>query len=132
MEKAIKYPITFNMPKFNGKVTLEDIKGRMGFVFHNNKELVDVVLDTDFDMHIDDYYKDMIKGIHVMLEWYNGCDIACTRHLLASILNSETMEEELYKGYLKAKEILISNEEYERQMKEEYEQMQEDYEDYED
>jgi len=130
MEKAIKYPITFNMPKFNGKVTLEDIKGRMGFVFHNSKDVYDVVLDMDFDMHIKDAYKDMIKGIHVMLEWYNGYDIACTRHLLDDVLNSETMEEELYKGYLEAKEILLSKEEYERQEQEMYNQMQEEYEDY--
>lgn len=128
MEKAIKYPITFNMPKFNGKVTLEDIKGRMGFVFHNSKDMCDVVLDMDFDMHIKDYYENMIKGVHVMLEWYNGCDIALTSHLIDDILNSETMEEELYEGYLKAKEILLSNEEYERQMQEMYEQMAEDYE----
>lgn len=128
MEKAIKYPITFNMPKFNGKVTLKDIKGRMGFVFHDSKDMYDVVLDTDFDMHIEDCYEDMTKGIHVMLEWYDGCDIACTRHLLDDVLNSETMEEELYKGYLVAKEILISNKEYERQMQEMYEQMTEEYE----
>lgn len=128
MEKAIKYPITFNMPKFNGKVTLEDIKGRMGFVFHYTEDMCDVVLDMDFDMHTSDAYKDMIKGVHVMLEWYNGCDIACTCHLLDDVLNSETMEEELYKGYLEAKKVLISNEEYERQTREMYEQMQEEYE----
>ena len=111
MEKAIKHPIIFNMPKFGGKVTLQDCHNRMAFVFHNMKDIHDVVLDMDFDMHISEFYKGMIKGVHVMLEWYDGRNIDITRHNIDDILNTETMEEELYKGYLEAKETLMAEDE---------------------
>ena len=58
----------------NVKVTRNRI-GNIGFWFDDYEGVKDVIVDTDYNMHAEFYYDNMLKGIHFGLEFWDGEDI---------------------------------------------------------
>lgn len=75
------------------------------FYFPDTEKVHDCVVDIERKMHASFFYKGM-SNTAILIEWYNGNDIYCTRH--DNFLNSDeaTIIAELEKGFKEAEETI--------------------------
>lgn len=52
---------------------------------------LDIVIDDKFDMHAHFVYDDLLLGIHVMFEWYDGNDCPTSVHLIDEIKDEKSL-----------------------------------------
>lgn len=75
------------------------------FYFPDTEKVSDCVVDIQRRMHASFYYAGM-PSTAILIEWYNGKEIYCTRH--NNFLNSDeaTIVAELEKGFKEAEETI--------------------------
>ena len=75
------------------------------FYFPDCDRVNDCVVDIKRQMHASFFYKGMPDSA-ILIEWYNGAEIYCTRH--ENFLNSDekTIVAELEKGFKEAEETI--------------------------
>lgn len=89
-----------------GEITFSKNRNPFGPSFYfKNERVADCVVDIHRKMHASFFYEGMPKTA-VLVEWYNGKDIYCTRHENFLDKDEATIVAELEEGFKEAEETI--------------------------